>query len=889
MSNGARDRKITQLDCGLVVIAQRIAVPNVATTQCWVKAGSIYDRESSGAGLSHFLEHLLACGSTSTRTAAESRAMLARLGAQSNAGTTHDTVHYYIDTTATDAPVAIELLSDWMQHASLRPDEFHVQRGVIENEFATGRDEPRRVLSTLTLKARYGDHPARYPIIGELDAFLALTLDQVRSSYETMYAPNNMVFVVAGDIDPDQMVTEVAKRWRGARSRAVPELALPLPPPAGGPRLLRGYAAGERSRLRLVWPGARVGVNGDHALDVLARILGQGALSRLARTVRDQRRLATSVEAFHLSFPWGEGCFTVDAVPASAALDDIAAAILAQIDEIRTDGVTTDELTRAKRKLVSAEYFVSQTVRAAAARVARDFIQRGDPDALDRYAAGIHDVGLESIGDAVARFLGRDRLLTIHLLTKPVVEEDRARHDPAGGALPLAAERVVFDNAPLVQQMRAVVPTRMKRGATIAARATREVLSNGLRVVIERDARLPIVAMEWHQVGGLLADRPGQEGIANAIAVMRTRGAGTRSAGDISRTMEELGASLSSGCNHSTSFVRTECLAGDWRSVLGLLSDVVQQPRFPAAEWTNIKPRLLTAIEVHNETWHQHLLAAVREAYFDAGHPWSQIDLGRVEVIQDLDRADLERFHLEHLAASDSVLVIIGDVIVEEVLAEVQRAWGQSRAHPIIPIAARRNAAVRPRRVRITTNKTLAAAQLAYGPGLTRQCPEHAALLVMNKVLVDGAAGGWLEEELRGRGLVYALSVGMMAGAAPGYWSLMFSCQPAGVREAITRTLRVMERIRTECVDAATLESAKTSALLSQALALQSNAQRAKAFALDELLAYGFDNSVRLRDEIRSADAEAVRDAAIRYVDTLVSVELGQHRDVGEIAQPAFG
>src|SRR5258706_210641 len=211
---------------------------------------------------------------------------------------------------------------------------------------------------------------------------------------------------------------------------------------------------------------------------------------------------------------------------------------------------------------------------------------------------------------------------------------------------PLAAERAVSNTAPRAKQRRPVVPARRRGGPTTAARATGEFLSTGLRVVIGREARLPIVAMEWHQVGGLLADRPGQEGIANAIAVMRTRGAGTRSAGDISRTMEELGASLSSGCNHSTSFVRTECLAGDWRSGLGLLSDVVQQPRFPAAEWTNIKPRLLTATEVHNETWHQHLLAAVREAYFDAGHPWSQIDLGRVEVIQDLDRADLERFHL---------------------------------------------------------------------------------------------------------------------------------------------------------------------------------------------------------------------------------------------------
>jgi predicted Zn-dependent peptidase len=166
-----------------------------------------------------------------------------------------------------------------------------------------------------------------------------------------------------------------------------------------------------------------------------------------------------------------------------------------------------------------------------------------------------------------------------------------------------------------------------------------------------------------------------------------------------------------------------------------------------------------------------------------------------------------------------------------DVLAEVTREFGQLRSCPIIPLAAPRGAGVQPRRVRITTNKPVAAAQLAYGPGLTRRCPEYAALLVMNKIL-DRFPGGWLEEELRGRGLAY------------------------------------VDRIRTERVDEAILERAKTSALVSEALGVQSNAQRAKTFALDELMGCGFDDMLKLRDAIRSVDGRAVRDAAVRYLQT---------------------
>jgi zinc protease len=869
------DRQIAHLDCGLVVIAQRVPTAPVVSVQCWVKAGAIYEGRYSGSGISHLLEHVISGGTTSTRTAEETCAALARLGAQTNATTGLDTVHYYIDTAAADAPLAIELMSDWMQHARITQEEFAAQRDVIQSELVTGRGEPGWILWKLTQHARYAHHPARHPTIGYLDELLALTADDVRRFYETMYVPNNMVFVVAGDVDPAQVVALVADQWAEAVPRPVPELSLPVEAPLNSPQLLCGYSAVEKPRLRLAWPGTRLGTGGDHALDVLARVLGQGAMSRLVRIVRDRQRLVSTASAYNLSFPWGGGFFGVDAIPTTASLDDARTAILAQVEQIRTDGVTSDELTRAKRKLVSTEVYSAQTARAAASRMARDFIQSGDPDYLHRYAASVDQVHADEVHDAAVRYLHPDHLITIHLLSQRNGEIEAVTRSAAGDAPgPIGKERVTFDNAPLVQTMRSLAPLATKRVSTAPSPPRLATLPNGLRVILQRNPRLPIVAMQWHTRSGLLADEPGREGVANAVAAMMTRGAGARSADDISRTVEGLGASLSAAFNHSTSSVGGECLAGDWKIVLDLLGDVIQRPRFAEAEWANLRPRILTAITIQNETWHSHLRTAIREAYFDPAHPWSQSDLGRREIIAGLHRDDLARFHEGRLSASDGVLAIFGDINEDELLAEVARGFGEMPRSPVTPLAPPTCGPVKPKHVRIPINKPLAAVQLAYGPGLTRRCEEYAALLVMNKVL-DHAPGGWLDQELSGRGLVYALGAGMMAGPAPGYWAMMFSCKPSNTREARSRAIGVVDRIRTELVDEATLERAKTGALLAEALGLQSNAQRATGAALDELMGFGFDANPELCDAIRLVDAESVRTTAVRYLDTLVSVEIG--------------
>lgn len=869
------DRKFVQLDNGLVVIAQRIPGAPVASVQTWVQTGSIYEGVYNGAGLSHFLEHLLSGGTTSNRTEDQTNEILGRIGAQVNAATSLDNVHYYIDTSSEHAAAAVDLMSDWMLNSTINPEEFAREQAVIQREFDMGRGEPSRIFWKCTQQACYRVHPARHPTIGYIDEFMKITRDDIYKFYKQMYVPNNMVFTVAGDIDPQAIVDQVAKLWKDAKRGPVPAVIFPIEPTIEDPREMTGHADIDRPRLRLAWPGVRLRAEHDYALDLLAQILGEGELARLVQSVRNEQRLVTSIDAYNQSFSWGPGFFGVDAVVAKDKLEEAKAAILKEIERLKQAPVTEEELQRAKNKTVARVVYAAQSANATAGRLASDFIHTGNPDYLDHYAKEIQKVTAGEVMAAAHKFLRPNRLITIRLLPQTGPPEDITRPEEEKLSRPVETELVELNNDKLVRQFKELEQTEATAAKVERSPVTMHTLDNGLRVLIQRDTRLPIVAMQWYHLGGLMADEPGHEGVANAMAQMMIKGAGEMSADDIARQLEDLGADISTSSGNSTFIVAGQSLSEDWPRVLGIMSEVIQNPTFPADEWERMKLQLLAAIASINDVWYTELRSNFLKTYFGEGHPWSQPTLGRKEVVEGLTADGLKEFHRNRIAAKNGVLAIFGDVEEAEVLARVKELLGDLPAEAEVAFEAKDHGPIDTGIVQVVTAKPTTAVQIGYGPGMARNNPDYAASLVMNRVL-DAFPVGWLDQALRGEGpgLVYAVGAGMMTGVSPGYFSILFNTQQPTLNEAMGRALRVVDRIKTETVDSATLERARTAVLVGEALSRQTNSQRAGAAALDELYGLGYDESDRFIAQIRAVTPEQIKAVAHKYLAEPVAVIL---------------
>ncbi len=902
------DRLIVRLPNRMIVVAQELRTAPVVSAQIWVKTGSIFEQEHVGAGLSHYLEHLVAGGTTRNRTEGQTKEILGRMGARTNAATGLDAVHYYINTTAAHTIQAVELLSDWLRFNIVDVAEFEREREVIQKEFAMGRGEPGRILWKLTQQARYTTHPARHPTIGYLDQFMKVTREQVLGFYRRMYVPNNMVFVVVGDIDRGQVVNHIAGLWENTRTGALPRITFPREKPVTDPVELSGEASIHAPRLRLAWRGTKLSAEGDYALDMLAGILGHGESSRLVQTVRDQQRRVNTIAAFNASFDWGEGFFGVDAEvvvdPAQAgdpqavrlAVEQAKAAILEQVEQIRNEPPAAEELSRARRQTLAQVVYSAQTAEGLAERLARDVITTGDPDYLKRYVRELDQVTAEDVRDAARRFLDPSGLITITLMpAAPGSEpadiartEDLTKHDTA------LAEPFDLDNSALVEKMRQALERQYEQAARPGAIVVEEphylTLPNGLRVILGRTTTVPAVAIQFYHLGGLLSDYVGEEGISATTAQMQMRGTKTRTALDIHQQTEGLGAALSSGAGNNSWFVHAMCLKEDWQTILELVQDVAMNPTFPDDEWERVKPRLIAGIRRQKDNWHGELLQNFRETYF-AGHPWAAPPLGRAEAVEKLSAEDLRTYHMTHLGADEAVLAIFGDIDVDEVAARVRELFGGMAPKPLFPFSPLSPSQPRARLVTLKTDKPLGAAQIGFGLAPARADADYPTMQVLSKVL-SSFPSGRLDQALRGEreGLVYAVGAGVSTGLAPGYFAVLYNSDPAQVERAFAGATLVLKSVRQQEVDDATLARAKAAVLTDRFFSEQTGSDRAAHAALLELYGMPRDEREKFIQKVTTTTPGSLMDVARKYLVNRVAVVMSSgDLDQAQLEQALIG
>ncbi|NLB35368.1 MAG: insulinase family protein, partial [Elusimicrobia bacterium] len=606
-------RLISELDNRLIIIAERMPAAPVASAQIWVKTGSVFEQEFSGSGISHFLEHLLCGGTTSTRSEAESNKILGKIGAQKNAATGLDTVRYYINTVSSNINTAVELLSDWIINASIPEDEFLREKEVIISEFSMGEGEPGRILWKLTHQALYSSHPARHPTIGYIDEFLKITRDDILSFYKRMYLPNNMVFVVSGDIDPEKITSLIADLWNQIPAGELPEIVFPKNSPEVSSLPIEGKADIGRPQIRLAWPGTSLGAKHDYALDLLGVILGQGDYSRLNRKLRDSERIVSSIRAYNLSFPWGEGFFGIDAEPAphpegwESSIKVAKSAILREIKLILKEGLNDEELERAKRMVLSTAFSSNQKVQESASNLASNTIDSSDPDYVFNYASQIQALEEKDLLNAAKKFLDSDNPLEIRLVPLADDEEIEPLERVSTEDIKDNSDhrKIILDNIATIKTLKNAEVKERGRGKI--GDFEYHSLSNKIKVILQQSDVVPAASIQIYVKGGIFADPQGQEGIGSALASMLKRGTQNYTAEEFAKTLEGMGAALSAANGYNTFYITGQALSEDFPKLIEMTAEAYLRPTFPEEEWETMKARIEAALARETDSWYGEL------------------------------------------------------------------------------------------------------------------------------------------------------------------------------------------------------------------------------------------------------------------------------------------
>ena len=852
--NGAVEPYVTALENGITVVLVENHQAPIVAVRVYVRTGSMHEQEFLGAGVSHFLEHLVSGGTTPTRTEAESRDLLDAIGAQSNAYTTVDHTCYYMATSSRFLDDALNLLSDWVMNSSITQEEFDREYEVIQREMETRLSNPGTVHSRLATQNMFKVHPVRHPVIGYRNLFRQLKRDDVVAYYKRRYVPDNVLVVVGGDVEKDSAVDKIRTAFAEFERRPMPTIALPSEPPQLGPREVIEKMASGQAFLRMSYRTIPLTHPDLYPLDILSYILSSGPSSRLVQRLREERGLVSGINSWsYTPGTYDGGSFGIQATLPPEKLDAAKRAIVAELNRFKTELVSDEELKRAKRQKISHHVFGLQTVEAQASSVATDILSARDPNFSRLYVDHIQGVTAEKIRDAARKYFAEDSL-SITVLRPP--QEKTA----AGKA-----------------------PTTEGAGGS-AIRKT--LLPNGIRLLVKRNPAQPVVSIQAFFLGGVRLESAEKNGVSLFTARMMTRGTRTLSAQQIAASFDAMGGAIAGSSGNNSLYVSATCLAADFSRAMELSADVVRNPTFEEEEIERLRPQMIASVKRRSDNWHATLADHFRDRFFKT-HPYRHSAAGTVASLEAIRRGDLSAFHEDFCRPSNMVLAVFGDVDPDDVIERANVLFSDwlPASKELPPAPSAEPVLTEDDEAVITTHHPLAGIMIGF-PGLTIRDEKDRYAMDVLDAIVSGISlpRGWLHKELRGKeeGLVYEVHAFPFVGLEPGYFGIMAGCEPGRADEVKTIILQQIRRASTEAVADEEIQAARQTCVTADVLDRQTNAAQAMQSGLDELYGLGYDYSDRYAQGVLAVTAGDVKRVAQKYLQHYLCVTIVPEENTGD-------
>jgi len=811
---------------GLTIIVQEDHSAPVASVQAWCATGSIDEDQHLGAGLSHILEHMLFKG-TKTRSTNAIAQKIQDVGGYINAYTSFDRTVFWIDVPKDGVTTALDVLADAMMNSTLPPEEYMKEQEVIRREFAMGLDDPDRVAGLLLFATAYQRHPYHFPVIGDIEIYNQLTQDQVMQYYKTRYVPNNLTFVVVGDVDAAKMRQQLTEFFKAYPEKSLKPVFIPEEPPQLGRREVHQEFATELTHLSLAWHIPEVTNPDVPALDLLSTILGDGRSSRLYRRVREEAGLVYRISAFSYT-PGDPGLFGIDAALDPKKREAAEQLVLRILDEVKQSGVKAEELMKAKKMSLSHHLGALTTMRGQASDIGSNWLLTRNLNFSRDYLDAVQKVTLDDIKRVAAQYLTNENLTVISLNPK--------------GSLVAKAEAAKPISAGEVQKFE---------------------LSNGLRLLVREDARLPLVAMGAVFRSGLLAETPQTNGITRLMAKALLKGTTTRTAEQIANEIEAVGGSISSEASNNTFNVSLEVTKPDVKLAVELLSDVLLNATMPEKAIAREKEIQIAAIKQEEEQLTTVARNILRQALFTQ-HPYALRANGSVESVQRLNQKDLLEFRDRYVVAKNGVIFVFGDVKAAEVKQLFEQALGGMRpgalaltdAHPAAPLSKTET-------VESRKDKAQGVIMVGYR-GADIFSPDRYALQLIDEASSDLGSRFFIRirEQM---GLAYYVGASQMEGLVPGLFAFYLGTDPQKIEPVKTALLDEIGKLARDGLTNEELARAKKKLIGQQEIANQSNDSFGYQSALDELYGLGFNYYKSLQRNVDAVTLDDIKRVAAKY------------------------
>ena len=402
-----------RLDNGLFVTLSEDHTAPIVAVNLWYHVGSANER-AGRTGFAHLFEHMLFQGSAHVG-ANEHFELIQRAGGTLNGSTWLDRTNYFETVPSNQLAIALWLEADRMGQLlpAMTQEKLDTQRDVVKNERRWSVDnQPYGTWWEKLPALAFPDaHPFHHSLIGSMEDLTAASLEDVAGFFRTYYTPDNAVLSLAGDFDPSE-ARSLVQRYFGGIPRG--ESRPPLPPMEVPPRFgttLRQVVEDEvmLPRLFLAFRSPVFGSRDYYAASVTSAILGLRKGSRLHRGLVRERQVAAEAHAFTFDLSKGSDLLVIDATARPEVdVDALERAVVEEVDRLRADGVSPEEVERATA-LIETEFVAAlQSAGDRADKLSMFATYFGEPrlvnEQLDRY----REVSTARVNEFARQWMGED-------------------------------------------------------------------------------------------------------------------------------------------------------------------------------------------------------------------------------------------------------------------------------------------------------------------------------------------------------------------------------------------------------------------------------------------------------------------------------------------------
>ena len=780
---------------GLQVILHEDHTTPVVGVNLWYRVGS-KNEKLGRTGFAHLFEHLMFQGSEHHDN--EYFGPLEKLGAQINGSTSEDRTNYYETVPSNALELALWLESDRMGFllSALTQAKLDNQRDVVKNERRQSYDNRPYGQSSEKLDAALypESHPYHHSVIGSMADLSAASLEDVSAFFRTYYAPNNASLCVAGDFDPAGAKKLIAKYF-GPIPKG-PEVSQPKPdvPKLDAPKRVTMTDRVSLPLTELVWPTVPTANPDEPALDMLAAILGGlDKENRLYRALIYDRQLAAQVSASHPTKTLA-GTFNVTLLARPGQkLDDLVKIADAEIERLKTEGPTAEEVLKAQNTQES-ELVVGtlQSMTKRADTLNQYNVIFGDPLAYKDELKKVFAVTPADVKRVANQYLTADRIrLDVNpgppTERAPEVAVDKEKQEPFKNP-PAVAIKDDFDRS----KMPEVGPTPQFTPPTVV----RRTLSNGLEVLIAERHNLPLLTLDLVVKGGETLVPKGKEGLASLTADLLTEGTKTRNALELAGDLAEIGASIDASGGLESSTLSLTTLTKHTPRALELYTDVLLHPSFPDKELHKLRLQRLSRLKSRLDQPEGVAGVVFPRILYGQDHPYGRPDLGTPKTIEGLTRDDVVAFHKRLFLPNNAALIVVGDTTPDAIMSTLEQALQDWKKGEPPESKLPEPPAAKGVTVYLVDKPAAAQSYLAIGHvGQPRSTPDYFPLTVLNAVL-GGQFSSRINLNLReDKGWTYGAHSHFHFRQGPGPFQAEGAVQTNVTKEALVEMLKEIKDI----------------------------------------------------------------------------------------------